>query len=424
MLKPGVSEGTMSINGGQQAVNKPRLIFWEVTKGCNLRCIHCRASATELSSPSDLSTATALGIIDQIAAAANPILVLSGGEPLFRSDIFQLARYGRDKGLRVALATNGTLVTQEVARMIVDAGIKRVSISLDGADALTHDSFRGIPGAFDAAVNGLRNLKKLGMSVQINMTIARHNARQLPQVLDLAKGLGADALHTFLLVPVGCGVDIATEQMVAPEEYEEMLNWFYERSLDGEIELKATCAPHYFRVVRQRRVAERHSAEAAAKARRVSSDPAAIGPSDMMMPGSTGIVLNGRESRKPAGHPGDMNTMTKGCLAGTGVCFLSHEGEVFPCGYLPVLAGDLRKQTFAEIWEKSQTFEQLRDAGNLKGKCGCCEFRNVCMGCRARAFAATGDFLDEEPFCVYQPKVVQLKPEASEDETTSSKTTV
>src|SRR6478736_7853408 len=141
----------------------PRLIFWEVTKGCNLRCIHCRASATELSSPTDLSTTTALGIIDQIAAFASPILVLSGGEPLYRSDIFQLARYGTDHGLRVALATNGTLVTKDVARMIVDAGVRRVSISLDGADAVTHDAFRGIPGAFDAAVHGLRNLKALGM---------------------------------------------------------------------------------------------------------------------------------------------------------------------------------------------------------------------------------------------------------------------
>ncbi|HEX6906669.1 MAG TPA: radical SAM protein, partial [Terriglobales bacterium] len=151
----------MAHGSGEAAETRtsPRLIFWEVTKGCNLRCIHCRASATELSSPSDLSTATALGIIDQIAASGNPILVLSGGEPLYRSDIFQLARYGTDHGLRVALATNGTLVTREVARMIVDSGVRRVSISLDGADALTHDTFRGIPGAFDAAVQGLRNLK-------------------------------------------------------------------------------------------------------------------------------------------------------------------------------------------------------------------------------------------------------------------------
>lgn len=392
-------------------VSKARLIFWEVTKGCNLRCIHCRASATELSSPSDLSTRTALGIIDQIVAAANPILVLSGGEPLYRSDIFQLARYATDKGLRVALATNGTLVTREIARMIVDAGVKRVSISLDGAEAMTHDTFRGIPGAFDAAVQGLRNLKALGMSVQINMTIARHNAEQLPQVFELAKTLGADALHTFLLVPVGCGVDITAEQMVAPEEYEKMLNWFYDRSMEGGIELKATCAPHYFRVVRQRRVAEHRFAQAAAKAKAVA-ESGAIGPADMMMPGSTGILLKpqgGHPGGHPAGHPSDMNAMTKGCLAGTGVCFISHEGEVFPCGYLPVIAGDLRKQTFAEIWNNAEVFQQLRETDNLKGKCGCCEFRNVCRGCRARAYAATGDYLDEEPLCVYQPKMLELK---------------
>src|SRR5512143_3140748 len=177
-------------NGHAHVDGKPRLIFWEVTKGCNLRCIHCRATATELSSPTDLPTRTALNIIDQIAEYAKPILVLSGGEPLYRSDIFQLARYATDKGIRVALATNGTLVAKEVARMIVDAGVRRVSISLDGADASTHDSFRGIPGAFDAALYGLKNLKSLGMSVQINMTIARHNAKQLPQVLDLARNVG------------------------------------------------------------------------------------------------------------------------------------------------------------------------------------------------------------------------------------------
>jgi AdoMet-dependent heme synthase len=407
--------------------NKARLVFWEVTKGCNLRCIHCRATATELSSPTDLATRNALGIIDQIAAAANPILVLSGGEPLYRSDIFQLARHATDKGLRVALATNGTLVTKDVAQMIVDSGVRRVSISLDGADAATHDTFRGIPGAFDAAVHGLRNLKTLGMSVQINMTIARHNAHQLPDVLQLARNLGADALHTFLLVPVGCGVDIASEQMVAPEEYERMLNWFYDQSLTGGIELKATCAPHYFRVVRQRRAADRRAADTLARiapARpaeafsHAEARHAAIGPTEMTMPGSTGIAIKphgvGQPVGHPGGHPSDLNAMTKGCLAGTGVCFISHEGEVYPCGYLPVIAGDLRKQTFSDIWENSEVFHELRDTNNLKGKCGCCEFRNVCMGCRARAYAATGDFMDEEPFCVYQPRTPSLRKETPE----------
>ncbi len=387
--------------------HKPRLIFWEVTKGCNLRCIHCRATATELSSPNDLPTTKALNLIEQVSQYALPILVLSGGEPLFRHDIFDLARYAAQRGMRVALATNGTLVSKEIARKIVDSGVRRVSISLDGANAATHDAFRGIPGAFDEALRGFRNLKELGMSLQINMTIARHNAHQLPQVLELAKSIGADALHTFLLVPVGCGVDIAAEQMVPADEYERILNWFYDRSQEGGIELKATCAPHYFRVVRQRRAAERRAAPATPAGSgepRAAEEARSIGPTDMMMPGSTGIVIHPHGGRNGGSHPHEMSAMTKGCLAGTGVCFISHEGEVFPCGYLPVLAGDLRRQSFQEIWENSLVFEQLRDTGNLKGKCGCCEFRNICMGCRARAFAATGDFLDEEPFCVYEPQ--------------------
>jgi AdoMet-dependent heme synthase len=398
-------------NGGSHPATKkeynPRLIFWEVTKGCNLRCIHCRATATELMSPSDLPTSKALDIISQIANFSNLILVLSGGEPLYRHDIFQLAEYATSRGIRTALATNGTLVTTDIADKIKNAGIKRVSISLDGSDASTHDTFRGIPGAFDAAIYGMRNLQKVGVSVQINTTIARHNAHQLPDVLDLARRLGADALHTFLLVPVGCGIDIAAEQMVPPDEYESILNWFYDQSLEGGIELKATCAPHYFRVMRQRKAADR-MAERQHTAPEISI-PREIGPTDMTMPGSTGISLkpNGGppqgHTAHPGGHPGDMNAMTKGCLAGTGVCFISHEGEVFPCGYLPALAGDLRRQSFAEIWNDSIVFEQLRDDDNLKGKCGCCEFRHVCMGCRARAFAATGDFLAEEPFCVYEP---------------------
>src|SRR5271165_1268087 len=283
---------------------KPRLIFWEVTKGCNLRCIHCRATATELMSPDDLPTGKALNIISQIADFSNAILVLSGGEPLYRRDIFELAEYGTSRGLRVALATNGTMVTKDVAEKIKKSGIKRVSISLDGSDATTHDTFRGIPGAFDAAIYGMRNLQQVGVSVQINTTIARHNAHQLPAVLDLARNLGADALHTFLLVPVGCGVDIATEQMVPPEEYERMLNWFYDQSLDGGIELKATCAPHYFRVVRQRRAADRMAGREQPAAKPVAASE--IGPTEMTMPGSTGISLKpgGGPPVGHAGHPG------------------------------------------------------------------------------------------------------------------------
>ena len=381
---------------------KPRLIFWEVTKGCNLRCIHCRATATELSSPTDLPSVKALNLIEQISQYCSPILVLSGGEPLFRSDIFELASYATHWGLRVALATNGTQVSKEVARKIVESGVRRVSVSLDGADATTHDTFRGIPGAFDAALRGFRNLRELGMSMQINMTIVRHNALQLPAVLRLAIELDADALHTFLLVPVGCGAGIAAEQMVPADEYERILNWFYDRSKEGEIELKATCAPHYFRVVRERGAAERRSSSLTPFG--PHRGVAGTGPAEMTQPGSMGVALHPPRTYSHL-HNDGTKAVTKGCLAGTGVCFISHQGEVYPCGYLPVLAGDLRQQSFEEIWRSAAVFQQLRDTSNLKGKCGRCEFRNVCMGCRARAYAATGNYLDEEPFCVYEPQM-------------------
>ncbi|MBI4467626.1 MAG: radical SAM protein [Acidobacteria bacterium] len=369
----------------------PRLVFWELTTGCNLRCVHCRATAQELASAYDLSTPDALKVIEQVSSVAHPILILSGGEPLFRKDLFTLAATAVGRGLLVALATNGTLITPDVAAKIRVSGIRRVAISFDGADAQTHDSFRGIPGAFAAAQRGLKNVQEVGLSTQINTTIARHNVHQLPQILEMALEWGVDALHTFLLVPVGCGVNIAEEQMVPAAEYEKILNWFYDQECEGLLELKATCAPHYFRVRKQREVHERRAAQA---------------QMDAPHPGALGADLKSRAAHHPAGtgsrHP-QMVAVTKGCLAGSGVCFISHKGEVFPCGYLPVKAGDLRTQTFAEIWEHSPVFAALRDPDNLKGKCGVCEFRKICLGCRARAYAQTGDYLDEEPFCVYQP---------------------
>jgi AdoMet-dependent heme synthase len=348
---------------------RPRLVFWELTTGCNLRCVHCRASATELMSPEDLDYSEACAVIDQIAEYAPLILVLSGGEPLWRADVFDLAAHARAKNLRVALATNGTLIKRGVAERIRDTGIARVSISLDGADAATHDGFRGHQGAFDAAVAGLRHLKTAGVSTQINTTISHRNAHQLPEILKLALELGVDAFHLFLLVPVGCGLTIAEQESVQGEEAERILNWFYDRSLDSGIELKATCAPQYYRIARQRRADARRQGDTVAE-----------------------LPTHG------------MNAMTRGCLAGSGVCFISHKGEVFPCGYLPVAAGDLRQQTFREIWTSAPVFETLRDTGNLEGKCGYCEFRNVCLGCRARAYGTTGNYLGEEPFCIYQPK--------------------
>ncbi len=364
----------------------PRLIFWETTAGCNLTCIHCRrTTVADQLLPQDLTTAEAYDLIDQIAAFARPILVLSGGEPLFRPDIFEIARHASDAGLIVALATNGTLIDREVARRIRESGIQRVSVSFDGADAPTHDLFRG-PGAFARAIAGIEHLREAGVPYQINTTVARHNVAQMPQTLAMARDLGATALHLFLLVPVGCGVEIADDQQISPAEYEAVLHWLYDAEMAGGIELKATCAPHYFRIVRQRQAAER-------RAGIVRERPHSHRRQEH---------AGGDGASPPGRHP--MNAMTKGCLAGSGVCFVSHRGEVFPCGYLPLTAGNIRTQPLQEIWEGSPLFAELRDPDRLTGKCGLCEFKRVCGGCRARAYGMTLEYLGEEPFCSYEPE--------------------
>ncbi|HEU5394850.1 MAG TPA: radical SAM protein [Candidatus Methylomirabilis sp.] len=352
-----------------------RLVFWETTAGCNLECQHCRRLevARELMR-SDLSTAEALSLVDAIAVLGRPILVLSGGEPLLRPDIYDIARHGVRRGLPVSLATNGTLIDHAVARQIRAAGIVRCAVSIDGATAATHDVFRRQLGAFHQALEGIGALRAAGCDVQINTTIAQHNEHEIRGIYDLAVGVGAVALHCFMLVPVGCGLAIAEDQMLSPVRYEEVLNDIYDLASEGRLHVKATCAPHYYRVIRQR-----------AK----------------------------REGRPLQLATDGMAAMTKGCLAGSAVCFISHKGEVFPCGYLPVEAGHIRRERFADIWERSPVFARLRDADLLGGKCGPCEFKTVCAGCRARAYAATGDFLAEEPFCAYQPRRQERCPPGS-----------
>jgi heme b synthase len=315
---------------------------------------------------SDLTTEEALAFIEAIAAAYKPILVLSGGEPLMRPDIFDLASFAIEQGLTVALATNGTLISDEIAQKIKAIGIDRVSISLDGAAAETHDNFRKIDGSYERALQGVAHLRAHDVPFQINTTVAKHNVDELPDLYDLAVKIGAVALHLFMLVPVGCGVEIADEIMLSPERQEEVLNWLYDISREAKLQIKATCAPQYYRIIRQRAKAE-------------------------------GIT--------PSFQTHGMAAVTKGCLAGTGVCFVSHKGEVFPCGYLPLEAGNIRNEAFSEIWERAEVFQKLRNPDLLTGKCGLCEYKKVCGGCRARAFAQVGDFLDEEPYCIYQPRV-------------------
>ena len=362
--------------------NELRLLFWETTAGCNLECIHCRRlDVSRQLMHNDLTTAEALQLVRGLASFAKPILVLSGGEPLFRPDVFQIAVCARECGLLVALATNGTLIDEHMAYAIMDSGIQRVAISIDGADETTHDNFRRQPGSLAAALNGFRHLRRLGMSMQINCTVTKHNVNQIAKLYATALELGADALHLFMLVPVGCGVQIAESNMLPSEEYERVLNWMYDKSKARQIHLKATCAPHYFRVMRQRATAEHVHIEASH---------------------SHGKPGGEHPGGSPGGH--NMAAMTKGCLAGSSICFVSHTGEVFPCGYLPVSAGNVRRQSMSEIWNGSEVFARLRDPDQLEGKCGLCEFKKICLGCRARAFYASGNYMAEEPYCVYEPK--------------------
>lgn len=228
-----------------------RLVAWETTRNCNLSCVHCRASADKGPFEGELDTRASLLLLDQISETGNPIVILTGGEPLLRPDIFEIAAYGTEKGLRMVMAPNGTLITAENARKMMAAGIKRISISLDGATKETHDRFRGITGAYDGALNGIRLAKEAGIEFQINTTVTRTNLDQIPAIHALAEKFGAVAHHIFLLVPTGRGKYIVDQEITA-EEYEKTLNWFYDQKEASPMQLKATCAPHYYRILRQR----------------------------------------------------------------------------------------------------------------------------------------------------------------------------
>ncbi|MBM4329823.1 MAG: heme b synthase [Deltaproteobacteria bacterium] len=341
-----------------------RMVAWEVTRSCNLNCRHCRAAAERGPYPGELSTEESLKLIDEIVSFSTPVVILTGGEPLLREDIYEIASYGTSRGLRMVIAPNGTLLDGPKAEGLQACGIKRVSISLDGATPESHDSFRQVEGAFAGALKGIEYLKGAGLEFQINTTVTQKNYQELPAILDLALRLGAVAHHIFLLVPTGRGKDLA-EETIQAEEYEKILHWFYEQREKFPLQLKATCAPHYYRILRQRSREE-------------------------------------GKSFTPQSH--GLDAITRGCLGGIGFCFISHRGDIQPCGYLEVMSGNLRKQTLREIWELSPVFQRLRDFSSYKGRCGRCEYIRVCGGCRARAFEKEGDYMAEEPLCVYNPR--------------------
>jgi len=343
----------------------PKWIAWEVTQRCNLRCIHCRCSAELDAAAGDFTTEEAFRLLDQIAELSKPVVVLSGGEPLLRPDVFEIARRGTDLGLRMCMATNGTLIDDAVCERMKGAGIRMVSLSLDGSTAAIHDDFRSMPGAFEGTLRGISFLRKHGVPFLVNSSFTRRNQGDIANVMRLAKSLGATAWYMFMIVPTGRGEEIM-EELISKEDYEEILKWHYEME-KGEPDLlvRPTCAPHYYRIVPQMAKAE-------------------------------GVKFQRRSLSFSTGGG-------KGCIAAQSICLIDAFGEVKPCSYFPVSAGNVKTKPFREIWESSPLFRELRDFKGYKGKCGQCEYLNVCGGCRARAYAVTGDYLEEEPFCTYIP---------------------
>lgn len=364
----------MEAQGSPKAVDliAPRLqlVAWEVTRRCNLFCAHCRASATDVCYENELSTQECFKIIDEIVAVSKPIIILTGGEPLMRPDIYEIGQYAVSKGLKVVMGSNGTLIDDNVAARLKAIPVSRIGVSLDFPTPKLQDDFRGKPGAYEAAVSGIKKARAAGIEIQINSTVTRMNAGYLGDLLALALQVGAVAFHPFLLVPTGRGKGLESVAL-SPQQYEDTLNWIYDRQVElgDRMFFKPTDAPHYLRIMKQRQ--------------------------------------KGDQSAAPANHHPSPHAITRGCLAGTGFCFISHQGRVQGCGYLDVTAGNVREQSFSQIWNESPLFRNLRNLAGIKGKCGACEYKRICGGCRARAYEATGDYLEAEPYCIYQPVSVR-----------------
>ncbi len=346
----------------------PRLISWNMTFACNLRCPHCYIDADERAGKSELSTEEGKALIDQIVEVSKPILILSGGEPLLRDDVFELARYATEKGLIVAMGTNGTLITDSVAKELKSSGVKAVAVSIDSAVPDRHDTFRGVKGAWERALDGIDACIENGIGVQVNTTVTQQNYDEIDDIMALAEKHSASMFHLFFLVPTGRGKEI---EDISPEMYEQMIEGVLEKVASAKYDLavRPVCAPQFMRIASQKGL--------------------------------------------------NLDQWTRGCIAGLAYCRIYPTGEVTPCPYLPVKVGDIRETPFEEIWFGSPILNAMRDFDRLKGKCGACEYRDICGGCRARAYGLTsfvdvcgglqepgelkGDFLAEEPWCPYIP---------------------
>jgi AdoMet-dependent heme synthase len=361
----------------------PFIVIWELTQACDLACVHCRASAQPYRHPDELSFKDGENLIDQICEFGSPLLVLTGGDPIKRPDVYDLIKYACKRGLRVAMTPSGTpTMTREVVARLKDCGLSRLAVSLDGSSPELHDKFRQVPGSFQWTVDAITYAHEVGLPVQVNTTMTRYNLDDFPNLMQKMIDLDVVLWSVFFLVPTGRG---QTDDELTSEEYEWVLTRLYELSRTVSFDIKTTAAPHYRRVTLQQ-----------AKANGVLKD--------VKENGMVGFQVGGDAIGRAA----------KGVNDGRGFVFISHLGEIFPSGFLPVTAGNVRNDHLVDVYRNSDLFVDLRDADKLKGKCGVCEYRTICGGCRARAYALTGDYLESDPSCVYVPKRFEAEQNLSE----------
>ncbi|MEK6648547.1 MAG: TIGR04053 family radical SAM/SPASM domain-containing protein [Actinomycetota bacterium] len=357
---------------------RPMLVFWETTRACLLACKHCRASATAEALPGELTTAEGFKLIDEVAGFGRPypILVLTGGDCLLRPDIFDLVKHATNLGVPVALSPSVTpSLTPEMIDRILVSGVKAVSISLDGALAATHETVRGIPGHFEKTVQAIRALTAAGLTVQINTTVMRSNVDELAEIADIVASTGAHIWEVFFLVQMGRGV--ATEA-VSPQEHEDICHFLYDASQYGFI-IRTVEAPFFRRIVTRRLAGD--SAPESTLYKRLSEQL---------------VTLMGPATKRLRAH-------TTATRDGKGILFVAYDGEVYPAGFLPQPLGNVRDHPIAEVYRENRLLREIR-ASNFTGRCGYCEYADLCGGSRARAFAATGDALGEDPACAYLPE--------------------
>jgi len=343
----------------------PYIAIWETTRACDLACLHCRAEAIRWRHPLELTTQEARQLIDQVCGCGAPLFVLTGGDPMRRPDLFDLVSDAVRKGLRVAMTPSGTpLMTQDVVARLKDVGLSRLAVSLDGSTAEIHDHFRQVPGSYSWTMNCIDYGREVHLPVQINTTVSRHNLGDLAAMAELLMTKNITLWSVFFLVPTGRG---KTEDGISPSDYERVFHFLVDLYLKAPFDIKTTAAPHYRRVLLQR----------------LRQMPAPERPQKLLQAGPIGRAAGVNEGR--------------------GLLFVSHTGEIFPSGFLPISAGNVRKDSLIDVYRNSALFRDLRDTSKLRGKCGDCEFKEICSGSRARAYATTGDYFAEEPFCTYIP---------------------